>query len=402
MHLNTATGPRFRWSALPFIALLGVSVNDAGAETLSMVSYPPPSQVLRVGQKVEISVKLKYVDVKPGTSVYIILSALDGDHVILEKDSKVSAKKPRLSFCGSFVNKDQSAFAIAAYNHPISTSFKYDALLKMLEGKYPKAQLDKFRASVKSEKLRLTFGFVTTLDDREGLASGKIGFTVPNLPYYYDGILLTPYFFTFDEKGALCAKYDGRTMHSIKYPVTPNRSRTAPKQTTPRFKVQGDVELLGYSPPGKELIVGKPNSVTVNVRYRDLARDSDIYVFLNTVRGDDLVLGDRKLSMKQMSLTSCKSKKAVGGVFDIPASNRPIAVDVPLIGRMTAAHVAHLPDGGSGRASGTVTFTPPSLTTYYNGVRLTAVIYQWNNAGERCTRLEIGHGRSVTLPLLGR
>lgn len=384
------------------LAVYGFHGNLAFAEKLSMVSYPPTSQALNIGQKIDISFKLKYADIEPGTSIYIIPSALDGDKVILEQNNKIGADKPRLSFCGSFVSRDNGPFAIVDRDQPISTSFNYKDLFKMLEGKYPKEQLEKFSSSIKSDKLKLTFGFLATLDKREGIVSGRIGLTVPDLPYYYDGLLLTPYLFRFDKKGSLCARYDGRTMHSIKYPVTPNRVRTAVKKKASPFAVKGNVELVGYSPFPTELVIGNPNRLRLNIQYSNLGADSHVYVFLNTVHNDEMVHEGRKMSVNKLTFTTCKSAKLGGGVFNLPASNKPIRVQVPFLGAMEAAHVASLPKGGSGRVSGTITFTPPLLTSFYNGVRLTAVVYQWNDKGERCTRFSGSGKHSVTVPLLGR
>ena len=385
-----------------FVVTLSLTAFAAHADNLSMAAYPPTSRVLKIGESIKVDFKVNYSGVKRGTSIYIIASALDGDSVILEDDNKVSAKKPKLSFCGSFTNKGINPFSIAQTNRPISTSSKYDDIIKLLEGKYPKEQLEKFKQSTKGKKLQLTFGFITTLENRSGLATGSITFKVPNLPYYYDGILLTPYFFNFNEKGNLCARYDGSKMHSIKYAVKPNRTRPKQKVREKPFVPKGTVKILSYKPQVIELVIGKPNNIKLTVRYQNLSPDSEIYVFLSPVHGDKFVSNYRTLSMKNLSFSACKSEKTPAGSFAIPAANKPIAIYMSFIGRMEAAHVVSLPKGGSGTARGIVTFSPPLLTKYYDAVKLSAVIYQWSEAGERCTRLDGAQSDSITLPLLGR
>ncbi len=185
---------------------------------LLMVSLQSPDTPLRVGERTSVDLRARYSQVPPGAELYVILVPMKEDDLVFDHGYKVGVSSTDLTFCSKFVKSEGGDFRIAANNYPISMDLKVEEVLKALKDSLPPEQLDALIRRSAGKTITLTFGFIASLGQGgNGQAAGTITFTPPAMDERYDGILLTPYIFTFDEDRKRCLTYGSDRMHSLQY-----------------------------------------------------------------------------------------------------------------------------------------------------------------------------------------
>ncbi len=381
------------------------SVSNPSRAHLLMVTIPSSDTYLRMGEQAEIAFKVRYSDVPPGSDLYVLLSPMQGDSLVLEKGYYFSGSASYLSFCTKFVLEEgDSTFGISRGNYPISASFKGEELEEALYKTLPSDEAAKFASFIEGKSFKFTFGFVAPLGaEGEGLAEGTVTFTPPDLGEDYDGVLITPWVFTFDEDRDRCAYYGGKGMHTARFPVAPSQALTASEGLGETVTEESrQFSITSYSPD--TATIGRKVDLTVQMEYRELAPGAQIYLLLQAMDGRQMLNAreDEMLRTHGVRLTVCEDTEINDGIFNLPQDTRPIYATTPELGQLEAAFLADLSAGGSGQVSGLVRFTAPPLPTYYDGIRVTPLVFEREQGGMRCASYNAGTRSSILLPIEGR
>jgi hypothetical protein len=113
------------------IAALGHSADQPNKDAKVSLKIKGMDLGVHPGSVQSIRLHYAYSGTKPGSSLYVVLSAVADSHVVLQPaDTRVSAKDPQLSFCGTFSTSRSGWFEIDAKNYPKSMPLDVDQYMK--------------------------------------------------------------------------------------------------------------------------------------------------------------------------------------------------------------------------------------------------------------------------------
>lgn len=395
---------------LIFLSRMNAPAEGTGSKTdqgtVVILANPSTEQPLRVGRETKIDLMIRYSNMPPGADLYVILVPLDGDSLVLGKGYKFSGTTNAIRACGEFSPSDQGEFRISPRNVPIGLTYGVPELLDVVKDYLPPVQLKELKEKTEGEEITFTFGFIASFGRGEdGVTAGSITFTPPDLKESYDGVLITPYIFTFGKDRKRCGVYDGKRMHSLTFQVISNKSRSKEENVRQGSRGQpfGKARIVSYEPKGTGLLLGAESEIRVHIEYADGEVGTEIYVLLNAVDGDEIVTLGGNTGLRGKNHQICQDLTLKDGTFRIPDKNKPVYATSPSLGPLEAAFISAIAKGGSGNVAGTLAFTPPPLATYYDGVRITPLLFKQRGDGANCASYNFDSMQySVVIPIEGR
>lgn len=372
------------------------------APTVRLNADPAPGTVWRVGQEVELRIAARYEAAPAGSSLYVLLLALADGQAILGK-AKGNAASASFHYCGAFSDRPGNPFNIVQGNYPISATLAQETLLKSIA--VGPEQMDLVAKQDSLERLKgnlieFTFGFVASLGDGgSGTRDGVVRFRLPSLEQFYNGLMVVPFVLSYEEE-TRCVTVDSKRIDILKYEVIPDRKR----EVKPSERPTGRVRIVSVEPEGTRLRLGTENVLRLTVEYEDVPPESEIYVWLAPGRADTIVTSERMLFHVPggFAFTACNLVPEQGS-FRIPQADRPLyAGDFPYLTTVELAHIESLPEGGSGRVTRVIRFTPPMLALRYRNVMINPMVAFQRTEENTCARREPSVMEGVRVPMEGR
>jgi hypothetical protein len=317
---------------------------------------------------------------------------------------------------------DLSRFSISRNNYPMHMDVPMDFVVllfeKMAGSSMSAKDLRELKEKSKKFSYLATWAFVGSFGGggEVQMKDREVKFKLPDLPIYYDGFIVLPYLIKRRADESIIAIYDATKVSPLRYAVQGDLSKT---NTIPKFPVKeepkekkevvatinGVLNVSSFEP--RELTMGQTNKLDVEISFQNLKPNSQIYVILNTMAGDQLVsMADgyvAKRSFTSVKFTMCnKSIEAKSSTLKIDPVNRPIYATAPFLGDMEAAYVGETLKGGNGKINATVTFEPPVFSTYYNTIRITPIALEWDDDGNLCALFDSDKMKFSTVRIAGK
>lgn len=369
---------------------------------LRIISNLSTETILEIDREVSINFKINYWEMPP-SDLYVLILPVHGDQMILPEFGKARVTGMKSTFCKGFKGASTSLFKISPENYPISAKF-YPEDLGILLSIFMMRDVQEYKA--KHEEI--SFAFITSFGmGGDGAAFGTLKFTPPSLSKYYDGILIKPYIFEYvNKEGRRCASHNSTKMNSLQFRIKPDLPEPPSDQNKKNepIEVIGNINIENYQPTGARLRLGMPNSIKLFISYNGLEPNTEIYVMVNTMLGNSHMRKDGlKLTAPSMNFTIYEDPNMNGGFYRISAKNKPAYSEgfAPM-GPFEAAYIATIKEGGAGKVSETIEFTPPPIPVYYDGIKLTPLYFKWGNDLKHTGYYNSEQMKHIIIPIEGR
>jgi hypothetical protein len=194
-------------------------------------------------------------------------------------------------------------------------------------------------------------------------------------------------------------------------------------QNTQQDKV-GKLRMISNVSKETKLEIGEEISIDFKINYWEMP-PSDLFVLILPAYGDQLIMGNLgKVTLKNLKskfISSFTGKDA--SKFKISQENYPISAQFNMTDiagfpidiffardiselkekkeYITFAFLTSLGAGGNGTTTGSLKFTPPSLSEYYDTILIRPYIFEYKNEkGERCGTHDSSKMNSINIPVI--
>lgn len=382
--MTNSNQKRLGFSALLITAALFFGASSLHAQDsepykgeIRLAFKEPINKPVEIGSTLNLPISVAYADLPKKSRVYAHLLALADDKWITVGGATLGGSDMNFSFSGGFREAKQTLFQYGAGNFPIERVIKKTEIAKILEGfGVGKGQTNKFADAIatNAQGYQLTLAFLAAVGDKTtGFRDATLSIKIPDYPHYYDGILIVPFIFHYDETGVPTVYFSGKKMNALRVPVLPNRPKPKPKKTTQvrADQLPGEATVQRYSPSNAIITTGAANSLKLEVAYKNLAPGSAIYVAVIPTHKGRYIFGKYALTLPGIrGAVKPKFFDDTSPRYGIPIENK--AIEVPFAGGqvLEAALVATVQSGGTGVIEGIVTFVPPPYATRYERVHI--------------------------------